>query len=111
MKRPRKLLVKDVSGQAYTIVVHRGSVHAMGSNGWDSILWLGSWILRLLRRDRRWCVSLREGRPELCSGTQRLMRQECFYSWIEASDFAGKLQAESVLESWTHDERSDEPCE
>ena len=67
-----------------TVGVSRSRIHAFGSNGWDAVLWLGSWMSRLLHRDSGWVVTVREGRPELMSGTQQLVSCESFETFRAA---------------------------
>jgi hypothetical protein len=74
---PSATEVRTASG-VFTVGVSRSRIHAFGSNGWDAVLWLGSWMSRLIHRDSGWVVTVREGRPELMSGTQPLVSTESF---------------------------------
>lgn len=55
------------------------------------MLWLGSWVNRLIHRDSGWVVTVREGRPELMSGTQPLVSSESFATFPEAQLRAAEL--------------------
>ena len=75
----------------FTVGVGRNRIHAFGSNGWDALLWLASWSSRLLHRDSRWVVTVRQGRPELMSGTQPLVSTESFETFAAAQEQAVQL--------------------
>ncbi len=77
----------------FTVGISRSRIHALGSNGWDAVLWLGSWMSRLIHRDSGWVVTVREGRPELMSGTQPLVSSESFETFPEA-----QLRAVELIE-------------
>lgn len=81
------------SSGVFTVGVSRSRIHAFGSNGWDAVLWLGSWMSRLIHRDSGWVVTVREGRPELMSGTQPLVSSESFETFR-----AAQLRAVELIE-------------
>ena len=82
--------VKSSNG-VLTVGVGRSRIHAFGSNGWDLYLWMVSWVSRVLHRDTRWGVTVREGRPELMSGTQALVSTEQFETYAAARGRALQL--------------------
>lgn len=79
------------SSGVFTVGVSRSRIHAFGSNGWDAVLWLGSWMSRLIHRDSGWVVTVREGRPELMPGTQPLVSSESFETYPAARRRAVEL--------------------
>ncbi|KLR61937.1 hypothetical protein IMCC26207_1054 [Actinobacteria bacterium IMCC26207] len=90
--------VSSSSGdQKVTIGVSRSGIHAMGSNGWDLLLWLISWMRRAITRDHRWVVTIRLGVPELMSGTQPLLYSEICSEYEQAVErvdaIAGQLHS------------------
>ena len=89
---PSATEVETWSG-VFTVGVSRRRIHAFGSNGWDAVLWLGSWMSRLVHRDSGWVVTVREGRPELMSGTQPLVSSESFETFR-----AAQLRAVELIE-------------
>ncbi len=91
----------DTAAGEVTIVVSRHGVHALGSNGWDFYLWAFSWIVRVLRRDRKWQAAVRAGGPRMLSGTQDLLYAEEADSREDALIRARHLQVEVERGSWS----------
>ena len=91
--KPSSTAVETENG-VFTVGVGRSRIHAFGSNGWDVVLLLTSWMSRLLHRDTRWVVTVREGRPELMSGTQPLVSSEPFETYRAAQSRASELVEE-----------------
>jgi hypothetical protein len=80
-----------------TIGTSRSGIHATGSNGWDLLLWLVSWLRRGFTRDHRWQVTIRLGVPELMSATQPLLYSEICSEYEQAAErveaIAGQLHS------------------
>ena len=102
MRRPEKREVSTDRGPM-TVIVARNRVHAFGSNGWDVLLWAGSWVGRLATRDRRWRVNIRAGAPRLWSGTQELVYAEVFDSREHAVRRAEEMAAAIRRGEWPAD--------
>lgn len=97
MNRPLKTAVETARGPM-TVLVSRSRIHQFGSNGWDLLLWLASWLVRMVLHDQTWQVTVRAGAPRLWSGTQARLYSE------QMTTFAAAVpRAEEIADSLEHD--------